>query len=209
MGTQEGWIMAAKKKVTKKKVAKKATRKTAKKTAKKTTKKTAKKAPAKAAGGGGDEAQALEQRMMGPLADLEKIVGQFRRMPFGGFDLSRFGPLPSLFEGRTEARFPSMDIVNREKEIVVRAQVPGFDKEDIDVSLTDRTLKISGESHHEEETEEGDLHRHEIRKGSFSRVVTLPEDVDGRKAKASFKDGMLELILPKSRAAKKHSVPLE
>ena len=108
-----------------------------------------------------------------------------------------------------EARFPNIDIVNREKEIVVRAEVPGFEKDDIAISLADRTLTIKGESRHEEEMEEGDVHTHEIRRGSFSRIVTLPEDVDGRKAKSSFKDGIVELVLPKPRQAKKHSIALE
>ena len=57
-----------------------------------------------------------------------------------------------------------------------------------------------------EETEEGDMHCREIRRGSFYRMLTLPADVDGGKAKAKCKDGMLELHLPKVRSAKKHSI---
>lgn len=210
--------MPAKKKTT---TRKKATRKSAVK------KKTATKAPAKKAQvkaaippeKAAEEKSAIEERMMGPLADLEKIASKFRRMPMGNFpmgnfpmgnfDISRFTGLPSLFEGRMQAQFPNIDVVNREKEIIVRAEVPGFAKEDIEISLIDRTLTIKGESHHEEETDEGDLHTHEIRKGSFSRMVTLPEDVDGRKAKSSYKDGMVELKFPKPRQAKKHSITLE
>ncbi len=107
-----------------------------------------------------------------------------------------------------ETRFPSIDVVNREKEIVVKAEVPGFDKEDIDISLSGRTLTIQGESRHEEQTEEGDVHRHEIRSGSFSRVVTLPEEVDGSKATSSYKDGVVELKLPKPRRSKKHAIKI-
>lgn len=195
---------AKKKTVTRKKAAKKAARKTAKRaSAKKST------AAAKPAEGAVESSSSIDDRFLTPLSELEKIVGQFRRMPWGGFDFSRLAGLPSLLEGGMQAAFPSMDIVNREKEILVRAEVPGFEKDDIAVSLTDRTLTIKGESRHEEEAEEGDVHRHEIRTGSFSRVVTLPEDVDGRKAKATCKDGILELTLPKSRKAKKHSIPLE
>lgn len=200
---------AKKKSVTRKKTATKTQTKTARKAGKKkagksATSKVAAKAPAAV-----EARPSLEERLTGPLGDLEKLVNRFRRLPLAGFDFASLGGFPSLLEGRLEARFPHIDVVNREKEIVVRAEVPGFDKEDIDVSLSNRTLTIKGESRHEEETEEGDVHRHEIRTGSFSRVVTLPEEVDGMKARASYKDGMLKLTLPKSRKAKKQSIALE
>ncbi len=184
---------------------------TRKKAAKKTARKTAKKKAAKAAPAIATQAEAsvvpttsLEDRWSGPLAEIEKIVGQMRRLQplLGGWP--RFAEMQSLFE----SQFPSVDVVNREKEIVVKAQVPGIDKEDIDISLSGRTLTIKGESRHEEETEEGDVHRREIRSGSFSRVVTLPEDVDGTKATSSYKDGLVELTLPKPRRSKKHTIKI-
>ena len=207
-------MAATKKTATRKKAAKKTAKKTTSKTTSKTTKKTAAgKAPAPATAKtpdtGAASKSALEERLLGPLADLEKLVGQFRRLPIGNLDFSKFAGRPSFLEERAEASFPKIDIVNREKEIVVRAEVPGIDKEDIEISLTDQTLSIKGQSRHEEETEEGDVHRHEIRTGAFSRVVTLPEEVDGRKAKSSYKDGVVELRLPKSRKAKKHSITLD
>jgi len=151
--------------------------------------------------------QSLEARILAPLTEMEQMIdrlrqGWLRPMAMG---LPRLSEMPSLFE----ARFPSIDVVDRDKEIVVKAEVPGIDKDDINVSVTNRTLTIKGESRHEEEKEEGDMHRREIRSGSFSRTVTLPADVDGRKAKASYKDGMVELHLPKLRGAKKHSIELD
>ena len=91
----------------------------------------------------------------------------------------------------------------------INAEIPGIEKDDLSVTVTDRTLTIKGENRQEEESEEGELHRREIRTGSFSRTLTLPEDVDGSKAKASYKDGMLELRLPKLRRAKKHDVKVD
>lgn len=177
-----------------------------KKTAKKSAKKTAKATPAaaKPAETAVAPKASLEDRWLAPLAEIEKIVGQMRRLQplLGGWP--RFAEMSSLLE----TRFPSIDVVNREKEIVVKAEVPGFDKEDIDISLSGRTLTIQGESRHEEETEEGDVHRHEIRSGSFSRVVTLPEEVDGSKATSSYKDGVVELKLPKPRRSKKHAIKI-
>lgn len=113
---------------------------------------------------------------------------------------------PAWPELPLDVRFPSVDVVDRDKEIQVKAEVPGFDREDLSVTVTDRTLTIKGESRKEEEREEGDLHRREIRSGSFSRTLTLPDDVDGAKAKAKYKDGLLELTLPKRRRSKKHDV---
>ena len=111
----------------------------------------------------------------------------------------------ALEDGRT----PSIDVVDRDKEVVVKAEVPGIDKDDLEVSLSDRSLTIKGESRHEEETEEGDMHRREIRSGSFSRMVRLPADVDGRKATATYKDGVVELHLPKLKKARKHSIKVD
>jgi HSP20 family protein len=163
---------------------------------------------------------------------VEKILGRLRDRDWIGSGLSGWpdlgslfesrmpslfgGRMPSLFESRMpslfETRMPSVDVVDRDKEIVVKAEIPGIDKDDLQVSVTDRTLTIKGESRHEEESEEeseeGDTHRREIRRGSFHRTMTLPADVDGGKAKAEFKHGMLELHLPKARGAKKHSVKL-
>ena len=182
-----------------------ATKKTARKTAKKTTKKTAKKAASKTAAKPATETSIEKSAARASLEEIENLIGQLRRLQRISWEWPRLPEFPSLFE----SPFPSVDIVNREKEIVVRAEVPGVDKDDIEISLADRTLTIKGESRHEEETEEGDMHRREIRSGSFSRVVTLPEEVDGRKAKTSYKDGMVELRLPKLRRVKKHSIKIE
>jgi HSP20 family protein len=144
----------------------------------------------------------IESRLLEPFAEVEKMLDRFRRRDWfrtGAFELPEF---PSLFDTRA----PSVDVVDRAKEIVIKAEIPGIDEEDLQVSVTDRTLTIKGESRHVEETEEGDMHCREIRRGSFYRMLTLPADVDGAKAKAKCKDGMLELHLPKVRSVKKHSI---
>lgn len=112
--------------------------------------------------------------------------------------------LPSLLEQRA----PSVDVVDRDNEIVVRAEVPGVEKKDLDVSITNRTLTIKGSTRTEQKQEKGDYFRQEIRTGSMSRTVTLPADVDASKAKAELKDGVVELTLPKKPSAKRQKIEL-
>lgn len=146
--------------------------------------------------------RSLEARLLAPLQEMERVLDTFRRRDW----LAPMSEWPRWPELSLEGRFPSIDVVNRDKEIQIKAEVPGVEKDDLTVTVTDRTLTIRGESRHEEESGEGELHRREIRTGSFSRTLTLPEDVDGSKAKASYKDGVLELKLPKARRSKRHSV---
>ena len=110
----------------------------------------------------------------------------------------------SFFEGRP----PSVDVIDGDTQIVARAEVPGVDKEDLEVSVSDRSLTIKGQTRFEEEKTEGDIHRREIRTGAFTRTVTLPDAVDGRKTKATYKDGVLELKMPKLKPSRKHDIKI-
>jgi HSP20 family protein len=89
------------------------------------------------------------------------------------------------------------DVYETDKDLVVEMQVPGFKKEDIKVSFQDDYLKVEGKAEEEKEEKEKNYWRKEIRRGSFVRVIPLPKKVDPRKAKASFKDGVLKISLPK------------
>jgi HSP20 family protein len=147
----------------------------------------------------------LEARLLAPLEEMERMLDAFRRRDWlrsMSLDWPRFPAFP-------EARFPSIDVIDRDKEIEINAEVPGIERDDLNVTVTDRTLTIRGESRHEEESEEGEHHRREIRRGSFSRTLTLPHDVDGKKATAKYKDGRLELRLPKLRKSRKHQVEVD
>ncbi len=109
------------------------------------------------------------------------------------------------FEGKT----PSVDVIDRDNEIVVKAELPGVDKKDLDISVTRNTVTIKGSTSHEEKEEKGDYYRCEISRGSYSRTLALPSDVDENKAKAQFKDGILNLTLPKVEKAKRRNVKVE
>lgn len=108
--------------------------------------------------------------------------------------------MPSLRS--VEARLPKVDVIDRDNEILVRAELPGVEKKDIDVSLTDRAVTIKASTRTETKEEKGDYFRQEISTGQVSRTVVLPAEVDGQKATAEFKDGLLEVTIPKTQAAK-------
>jgi HSP20 family protein len=108
-----------------------------------------------------------------------------------------------------EVRLPSLDVVDRDNEILVRAEIPGIDKKDLDISLTDNLLTIKGQSSSEKKEEKGDYHRQEISRSSFSRSVMLPGAVDASKASSTLKDGVLELTLPKMETSKRRSIKVQ
>jgi HSP20 family protein len=140
------------------------------------------------------------------LRDVERLFENFIerswRNPFGG-DWPKWPDAAKLIP-----QTPAVDIVDREKEVVVRAQLPGFKKSDLDVSVAERTLTLKGQRREEQKEEKDNYFHQEIRTGSFSRSVLLPADVDAGKAQATFKDGVLELTLPKRKIAKQQQVPV-
>ncbi len=103
-------------------------------------------------------------------------------------------------------RMPSLDMVDRDNEVLIRAEIPGVEKKDISVSLTDNLLIIKGQANKEEKEEKGDYYRHEISCSSFARSVTVPANVDATKTVANLKDGILEVKLPKIEASKRRNI---
>lgn len=113
--------------------------------------------------------------------------------------------LPTAFSERP----PCVDLINRDDEIVVRAELPGVDKKDLEVSMTDNSVTIKGKVDHEEKEETGDYYRCERVQGGFARTLMLPSAIEGSKAKASFTNGLLELHLPKRETGKRHKIRIE
>jgi len=97
----------------------------------------------------------------------------------------------------------SVDILTEGDDVVVKAELPGMQKEDIDISLTEDTITISGEKKKEKKVEKKDYYRLERSYGSFKRSFSLPAEVQTEKASAKFKDGVLEIRMPKTEEAKK------
>jgi HSP20 family protein len=136
-----------------------------------------------------------------PFGEVERLFDDF----FGRRWLRPFaweGMFPEM------PAMPSVDVIDRDDEVVVRAEVPGYKKEDIEVSVSDSSLTIKGERKAEQKEEKGDYYRCEISQGAFSRTVALPAEVDDAKAKATMKDGMLELTLPKREKSKRHTITI-
>jgi HSP20 family protein len=106
-------------------------------------------------------------------------------------------------------RMPAVDVYEEKDAVVVKAELPGMSKEDIDVTLTGSTLTIKGEKKREEEVKEADYHRSERAYGAVVRTIELPAEVKTEAAQATFKDGVLNLRLPKSEQAKQKQVKVE
>jgi HSP20 family protein len=108
-----------------------------------------------------------------------------------------------------EATAPAVDLYEEKDDIVVKAELPGIDKDNIEVSLTDHTITIKGEKKKEEEVKEENYYRSERSYGPFVRTLELPRDVHTDKVKASFKNGILEARLPKTEEAKAKEVKVK
>ncbi|GAB4365932.1 MAG: Hsp20/alpha crystallin family protein [Methylohalobius crimeensis] len=142
-------------------------------------------------------------RALSPFEEMELWFEEF----FPKRWMQRWG-MPSWeeFPRLMERNVPRVDVIDRDDEVVVRAEVPGVKKEDLDISVTENSVTIKGSTKREEEEEKGDYYRCEMVSGAFERVVGLPAAVDTDKTKASFEDGVLELKLPKISKAKRRRI---
>jgi HSP20 family protein len=104
---------------------------------------------------------------------------------------------------------PAIDVEETNDAMVLRAEIPGMSKEDIKVTVADDTVTISGERRHEAEQRGKTFHRVERVYGSFQRTIVMPVSIQGDRAVASYKAGVLELVLPKAERVKAHEISVE
>lgn len=104
---------------------------------------------------------------------------------------------------------PSVDISETNEEFVIKAELPGINKDDVKVAVEDGIVRIQGERKHEKEEKDKKFHRIERSYGSFLRTFSLPMNVDEAKIQAQFKDGLLTVRLPKSPTAKPKAVDVK
>jgi len=147
-------------------------------------------------------------QVMSPFEQMEHMFDDY--FPHGWMRPFRSG-WPSVFRSAPpfEGKTPSVDVIERDDAVIVKAELPGVDKKDIDISVTNNTVTIKGTTSHEEKEEKGDYYRCEMSRGSYSRTLSLPADVDEDKTKAKLKDGILELTLPKLKKSKRRSIQVE
>jgi HSP20 family protein len=108
-----------------------------------------------------------------------------------------------------ERGFPKVDIIDHDNEIEVQAALPGVKKEDLDVSINNQTITIRTSTKEEKKEEEGKYFRREITRGEYQRTLSLPNNVDDANAKASFKDGILTVTIPKTEKSKRKTIEIK
>ena len=121
------------------------------------------------------------------------------------WELPYWGDVAMPFEGKQ----PRVDVIDHDNNVIVKAELPGMEKENIDISMTANTVTIKAVDTHKKEEEKGEYYRCEISRGAFARTVLLPCDVDGSKAAANFNNGILELSIPKVEKAKRRRITIQ
>jgi HSP20 family protein len=104
---------------------------------------------------------------------------------------------------------PKVDIVERDKEIEVQAELPGVKKEDLDVSINNQIMTIRATTQEEKSEGEGRYLRREMTRGEYQRTLSLPDYVDEDNAKATFKDGILCVTIPKMEKSQRKSIQIQ
>ena len=100
---------------------------------------------------------------------------------------------------RVEREVPSIDLSETEDTLIIRAEVPGINPEDLEISITDNILTIKGEMKQGSKEERGDYHRMERRYGYFSRTLRLPCKIEADDVEATYKKGVLSIVMPKCK----------
>lgn len=108
-----------------------------------------------------------------------------------------------------EYREPFIDVIETDKEVIATAEMPGLEKQDIKINLTEDRLEISAETKREEKREEKGYVYRERSRGSYYRAISLPSPVDPDESKASYKNGVIEIKMPKTEVKKKTPLKIE
>jgi HSP20 family protein len=134
--------------------------------------------------------------MAGVKSEMDRLFDRFAEL--------RWNELPALGDWA-----PSMDVSETKESLVCKVEVPGMEQKDIQISLQENLLTIKGEKKQEKEEKDEHVYRAERSYGAFARVIRLPVSVDGGKATASFKNGLLTVTLAKAPAAKGSVIPIK
>ncbi len=131
--------------------------------------------------------------------EMNRLFDEF----FSGF------PFPERRRGLMEGEWaPIVDVAETDENIVVTAELPGVKQNDVEITVVNDVLTLKGEKKEEKEIKKENYHRIERSYGSFQRSITLPTGVQADKAKASYKDGVLTVTIPKVEEAKPKSIKI-
>ena len=123
----------------------------------------------------------------------------FRDVDNIGREMSHFFDFPSkLFGGSS----PRVDVYQTENEVIVKAEIPGVSKKDLNLYIDENSIRLSGQTRKENELKDENVYRAERYYGSFSRTIPLPAEVKSEEAKAEYKDGILSITVPKVEPSK-------
>jgi HSP20 family protein len=142
-----------------------------------------------------------------PWHELETLGNRMRRF----LDVTPF-LAPSAFTApllETGEWWPAVELVEANGEFVLTAEIPGMTKEDVDISVEDNVLTLKGEKKLEHEEERERMHIRERRYGAFERSFTLPRNVDAGRIKAEYKDGVVEVHMPKAPEAQGRKIEIK
>jgi len=138
-----------------------------------------------------------------PFRDLMATQRDFDRLFREAFS-------PALGEGEVSTRTwaPPVDIYENGDSLVLKAEVPGINPDDVEIRVEDNHLYLKGERKFEKEVKEQNYHRVERSYGTFTRTFTLPNTIDSDKVSANYKDGVLTLTMPKKEEAKPKTIKI-
>ncbi len=136
------------------------------------------------------------------LAELQEDMNRL-------FDLSLARLPREAIESAGGEWMPSVDIIDDKDKIRIKADLPGVDKNDVEINIEDGVLTIRGERKEEKEEKDKNYYRRECFYGTFERSIALPAEVEVDKAEANYKDGVLEIVLPKKEESKPKQIKLK
>jgi HSP20 family protein len=141
-----------------------------------------------------------------PFQQLNRLRNEIDRFIGAPLEAILAPNTTSLYEGWS----PSVDLYEDKDKFIIRAELPGMRREDIEVTASGDTLTISGEKKHEEQVKEDrDTYRAERFFGRFQRTITLPAPMDTSKIQAQYKDGVLTITVPKAEEAKRKQIEVK
>ncbi|HKU43535.1 MAG TPA: Hsp20/alpha crystallin family protein [Polyangiales bacterium] len=140
-----------------------------------------------------------------PFRELEDVSDRLNRV-FGRWPLAREKDKDAMIAFDWA---PAVDISENNEEFILKAELPGVNKDDVKVAVEDGVVRIEGERKQEKEEKDKKFHRIERSYGSFMRTFGLPGNIDEAKIQAQFKEGVLTVRLPKSSAAKPKAIEVK